>query len=58
MSPRSEARVLNRHPFIKIGDAQKLLSKRRLKIMRKKTEAAELAVHKEYLKEVLQEGLI
>ena len=58
MSPKSEMRILNRHPFIKIGEAQAMLSKRRLKILRKKTEAAELAVHKEYLKEVLQEGLI
>ena len=58
MTAQSEYRALKRHtknkPWLTIGQALTFLRIKRLKIMNKHIETAELKVHKSYLKEVLQ----
>jgi len=58
MTPQSEHRALKRYtknkPWLTISQALAFLRAKRLRILKRQIEAAELKVHKGYLKEVLQ----
>ena len=58
MTAQSEHRALKRYtknkPWLTIGQALTFLRSKKLKILKRQIEAAELKVHRSYLKEVLQ----
>jgi len=58
MTAQSEHRALKRYtknkPWLTIGQALTFLRSKKLKILKRHIETAELRVHKSYLKEVLQ----
>ena len=58
MTAQSEHRALKRYtknkPWLTIGQALTFLRSKKLKILKRHIEAAELKVHRSYLKEVLQ----